>query len=237
MRVATYNIHAAVGTDRRCRPERIAAVLREVDAELVALQEVDARRCGFDVLPYLAKHAGYPYWSAGTTMKRRGGDFGNALLSRRPIIESRLIDLSVARYEPRVAIEAAVEFDTLGPVRVIATHFGLSAAERREQVKRLLEQLRADWRPRPTLLLGDLNEWSIWGKPLKWLHEHFGEAKAPASFPSRWPLLSLDRIWCEPLEWPRAVRAHRSKLSRVASDHLPIVADIDAKPMRRDVAA
>ena len=234
MRVATYNIHGAVGTDRRCQPDRIADVLREIDADLVALQEVDARRCGFDVLPYLAERAGYRHHYSGSTMKRRGGDFGNALLSRLPIIEARIIDLSVALFEPRLAIEAAVEAEC-GPVRVIATHFGLSAAERREQVERLLKQLRADWRPRPTLLLGDLNEWSIWGKPLKWLHAHFGEAKAPPSFPSRWPVLSLDRIWCEPAEWPRTVRAHRSALARIASDHLPVVADIEM-PARRDQA-
>ncbi|HET9483075.1 MAG TPA: endonuclease/exonuclease/phosphatase family protein, partial [Xanthomonadales bacterium] len=94
----------------------IAKLATEYD--LVALQEVDARRCGFDVLPYLAKRAGYAHWYQGTTMKRRGGDFGNALLSRTPIVESRVIDLSVAMFEPRLAIEAAVAAPC-GPIRVI----------------------------------------------------------------------------------------------------------------------
>ena len=79
----------------------------------------------------------------------------------------------------------------------------------------------------PTVLMGDVNEWFLWGRPLRWLHRHFQQTPAPATFPARWPVFALDRIWVEPRQALRRVSVHDSATARVASDHLPITATIN----------
>ena len=74
--------------------------------------------------------------------------------------------------------------------------------------------------------MGDLNEWFLWGRPLRWLHRHFENTPAPATFPSRLPVLALDRIWVKPRHLLRQLTVHTSRLARRASDHLPLVAEI-----------
>jgi len=222
--IASYNIHGGVGLDRRFVPRRIADVLAELAADIVALQEVESRATGFDMLGYLRDATGYAA-VAGPTLVRADGDFGNALLTRLPIRRVRLIDLNVDRREPRGAIDARLEADGM-PLRVVATHLGLRPAERREQVQRLLIELRGAT-DAPTILAGDLNEWFLWGRPLRWLHGHFGETPARATFPSSLPLFALDRLWTAPADALRGVRAHASRLARHASDHLPLVAELE----------
>ena len=107
---------------------------------------------------------------------------------------------------------------------MLATHLGLRPAERRAQVKQLLDSLN-ERRGMPTVLMGDLNEWFLWGRPLRWLHAHFGDTHGPATYPAYRPFLALDRIWIEGAAHVE-VRAHRSPLARIASDHLPAVADV-----------
>jgi endonuclease/exonuclease/phosphatase family metal-dependent hydrolase len=219
--IVSYNTHGAVGIDRRFAPERIARVLAEIDADIVALQELELRVNGFDMLAFLQRETGF-HAIAGPTIRSIDRDFGNGLLTRFPIVSVDQVNLDVARREPRGAIDAVVDCDG-APLRVIATHLGLRPAERREQVRRLLDIVRAG-RALPTVLLGDLNEWFLRGRPLRWLHEHFGESPAHATFPSPLPLLALDRIWSSPASLLRRVRVHRSRLAQRASDHLPLVA-------------
>jgi len=78
----------------------------------------------------------------------------------------------------------------------------------------------------PTILLGDLNEWFLWGRPLRWLHRHFEQTPAPATFPAGFPVLALDRIWVRPRHLLRRLTVHASPLARQASDHLPVVAQL-----------
>ena len=219
--IVSYNTHGAVGIDRRFAPERIARVLAEIDADIVALQELESRAGGFDMLAYLQRETGF-HAIAGPTVRSAEGDFGNGLLTRFPIVSAAQLNLDVARREPRGAIDAIVDCEG-ARLRVIATHLGLRPSERREQVQRLLESVRSG-PVLPTVLLGDLNEWFLRGRPLRWLHEHFGESPAQATFPSPLPLLALDRIWSSPPTLLRRVRVHRSRLARRASDHLPLVA-------------
>jgi len=225
LRVATWNIHGAIGADRRYAPERIVDVLAEIGADIVALQEVASAQAHENFLRDLERATGF-HMAAGLLRQRRGDDFGNALLSRFPILSLEHLDLTVDDYEPRGAIDVCVDVDLARPLRVIATHLGLRPGERREQVRRIIAAVERD-SPHPTLLMGDLNEWWLWGRPLRWLHAHFREAPpAPPTFPSRRPVFALDRIWVAPTGCVQTLTRHSTTLSRVASDHLPLVADV-----------
>lgn len=219
----SYNIHGGVGCDGHFVPNRIVDVLRELDADVIALQEVESRATGFDMLDFLARQTGLR-GIAGPTLLGPGGDYGNALLSRHPVLTERRIDISYPRREPRGAIDAELDMGGAA-VRVIATHLGLHPTERRHQVQQLLEIFEHE-RQLPTVFMGDLNEWFLYGRPLRWLHKHFEPTPALASFPCWLPLLALDRIWMKPRSMLRAMKVHRSACARRASDHLPLVARI-----------
>jgi endonuclease/exonuclease/phosphatase family metal-dependent hydrolase len=224
IRIASYNTHGGVGRDRHFVPKRIAEVLRELDADIIALQEVESRATGFDMLGYLAKETGFEA-IAGPTLLRNGADYGNGLLTRFKVLSVQRLNLCVERCEPRGALD--VELDCGGtPMRVLATHLGLRPAERREQIQRLLRALESD-RPLPTILMGDINEWFLWGRPLRWMHRHFEETPSPPTFPARLPVFALDRVWVKPRALLREMHVHSSPLAKIASDHLPLVAELD----------
>jgi len=223
--VATWNIHGAVGTDGRYAPERVVAVLREIGADIVALQEVASAQTHENFLRDLEQATGYGI-VAGLLRQRQGSDFGNAVLSRYPVASVRHLDLAVGSHEPRGALDVCIDVGRAVPLRVIATHLGLRPGERREQVRRIVAAVERD-SPHPTLLMGDLNEWYLWGRPLRWLHAHFRETPAaPRTFPARRPLFALDRIWVSPTGSVRRLDRHYTRLACVASDHLPLVANL-----------
>jgi endonuclease/exonuclease/phosphatase family metal-dependent hydrolase len=222
--VATYNIHGAVGTDRIFSPGRVAQVLLEMNSDIVALQEVPLGGGDLpDVLAILREATGF-HAVAGATFKVGERNYGNAVLSRYPIVATRAIDLSFGKHEPRGALDADINCHG-HPLRVIATHLGLRPAERRHQIRLLLQSFDTD--QMPVVLMGDVNEWFVWGRPLRWLVSHFESVPAPRTFPSRRPLFALDRIWIRPRHRLVHVKAHASPLARNASDHLPLVAHID----------
>ncbi len=224
IRIASYNTHGGIGRDGHFVPKRIADVLKEMDADIVALQEVENRATGFDMLEYLKGETGFEA-IAGPTLLRRGADYGNGLLTRFKVISVQRINLCVDRCEPRGAID--VELVCGGtPMRVLATHLGLKPYERREQIQRLLRVLEGD-RPLPTLLMGDINEWFLWGRPLRWMHRHFEETPSPATFPSGFPIFALDRMWVKPRGLLSNIEVHSTPLARKASDHLPLKAELN----------
>ena len=222
--IATYNIHGAVGTDRHFAPNRVAAVLREVSADIIALQEVPLGGAGMpNVLKILQKATGFVAVE-GYTFSVSGRRYGNAILSRYPILATRKIDISFGSREPRSALDADISCHG-HPLRVIATHLGLRPAERHDQIRKLLQVFDTD--QMPVILMGDVNEWFIWGKSLRWLVSHFQAVPAPATFPSRCPVFALDRIWIKPRHRLVHVEVHATPLARVASDHLPLIAHIE----------
>ena len=226
VRLASYNVHRAIGRDRRTDPGRILGVLREINADVYALQEVEAHDTGGDMLAWLAKELGAQA-IAGTTLLRNDGHYGNGLLARcNCIVRSELVDLSWREREPRGAISADLDFGGGHVLKVVATHLGLRPAERREQVERLIQLFTWHEQER-AVLMGDVNEWFLWGRPLKKLHQYFDRTPAVATFPSGKPVFALDRLWTHPASILKDVSAHVSALSRVASDHLPLVASIE----------
>jgi len=224
VRLASYNIHGGIGRDGQFSAQRILDVLREIDADVWALQEVASRTGEIEMLNWRAHETGLAS-IAGTTRTHANGDYGNGLLARYPIVSTELLDLTWRGREPRGAI--AADIDCSGePLRVVATHLGLRPAERREQVGQLLHLFRK--RPgERAVLVGDLNEWFLWGRPLRRLHAYFTETPAPATFPSSSPFLALDRLWTHPRAILRELNVHRSPLARIASDHLPLVAELE----------
>jgi endonuclease/exonuclease/phosphatase family metal-dependent hydrolase len=224
LRIATYNIHRCVGCDGVEAPGRIAAVLRDINADVTALQEVAFDPSGpKNILADLARSMGARA-IAGPTLLEKKGRYGNAILTRfAPEIVDRL-DISVPGREPRGALAIRLRLNG-NSVRIVTTHLGLRPRERRYQIRRLLPLLE-DPNAAVTILLGDFNEWLLWGRPLRWVNRRFGSLPAPATFPSRRPLLALDRIWVDPADRLISLHHHRHVSAAVASDHLPLVAQV-----------
>jgi endonuclease/exonuclease/phosphatase family metal-dependent hydrolase len=234
LRIATYNLHGAIGIDGKFAPERIGEVLAEIDADIFALQEVPLGGNGSpDVLDVLQRMTNL-HAVAGPTLDTPERRYGNAVLTRYPVRAVRTLDLSFRSREPRGALDA--DIDCGGELwRVVATHLGLASSERRAQVELVLQNF--DTPALPVILLGDLNEWFVYGRTLRRLVTHFHRASALRTFPTRYPLFALDRIWVHPGERLMRVDVHRTRLSRIASDHYPLIAHIAhrafASPMQR----
>lgn len=227
LRVATYNVHACIGTDRRHDPDRVAAVVSELNADIVALQEFTyAASVAIETRQpvELVTLDGYEC-ALGPTRQIADRCFGNALLTRHPIVEVHRLDLSLDGREPRGALAATLDVGGT-PVHVLATHLGLRVRERRFQVQQLMSYLESV-RNSLVVVLGDINDWVPLRSIAHVLDRRLGTAPRLRSFPSSRPLLSLDRIWIHPAAALKGMFVHRSALARWASDHLPVVADID----------
>lgn len=196
--VATYNIHTCVGVDRRYNPPRVARVLCELEADVIALQEVDARHRDLrqlDQWVYFSEETGLAA-IPGPNVRDHHGRFGNALLTRWPVVAVRQLDLSVNGREPRGAIDADLAVGNR-LLRVVATHLGLRGPERQTQTERLLDALEREdgVRRDGIVIMGDLNEWRGRRGGILAMDRAIGPAPAPRTFPSWCPLLPLDRIY------------------------------------------
>ncbi len=232
LRVATYNVHACIGRDRRHDPDRIAAVITELDADVVALQEFTypASVALETRTPVVLMTLDRYQCALGPTRERPGRGvtecFGNALLSRYPILEVHRLDLSMARREPRGALAATMDLGGGRHLHVLAAHLGLRLRERRFQVRQILDYL-ADVQNELVVVLGDFNDWLPGRSAAHVLDALLGRPRRPASFPVSRPLVPLDRVWVRPLEALRRIHAHASPMARMASDHLPVVAEVE----------
>lgn len=227
--VASYNIHSGVGLDGRCSANRIARVLEELDCDVFALQEVDNQPGDHEESMQLDYFARRLRMTAvpGLRIVRHTGEYGNAVLTRLPVIAVRRHDLSHSGFEPRGALD--VRMDLQGrELRVIATHLGLRRAERRAQWRTLMAVLAQAPEDIPTILLGDMNEWYRGAQMLRQIHEVLGKPPAPVAFPSFAPCLALTRIWVRPLHSLLSLQMQRPA-ARYASDHLPLKAVLDVR--------
>jgi endonuclease/exonuclease/phosphatase family metal-dependent hydrolase len=227
LRVATYNVHACVGTDGRHDPERIASVVAELEADIVALQEftypagvaIESR------MPVTLTMLDRYECVLGPTRQNTTECFGNALFTPHRVVEVHRFDLSVERREARGALAATI--DVRGTiVHVLAAHLGLRIYERRFQVGQILEYLDSV-RHSLVVVLGDFNDWLPGRSVVHVLDHRLGRPPRPASFPVFWPIVPLDRVWVNPSRALRRIFTHKTPASRRASDHFPVVADID----------
>ena len=223
---ASYNIHKGVGTDRRRDPERIMAVLRALDADVIALQEADERfgeRAS--VLPR-ALLDDSPWRVVPVARRARSiGWHGNALLVRRSMDILHAEALELPTLEPRGAACGEIVHQGV-PFRVIGTHLDLSGLRRRDQVRSLLAYLAGASRL-PTVIMGDFNQWGHASGAMREFGMGWQMIAAGASFPSRRPIARLDRIVATDHWRCHEAGAHRTALTALASDHLPIGARLE----------
>ena len=225
MKVASYNIHKCRGADGRVRPDRIVAVIGEIGADVVALQEVDRRfgqKGGLLDPEAIFRQTGMQLLGQSDAPDRHGWR-GNALLVRGDPQAYRRSRLKLPGWEPRGAVVAGMDLGE-GQFRIIAAHLGLLRLSRLDQAGALLAAFM-DLPPMPTILLGDFNEWRRRRRSaLVVLEPTFGAAPSILSFPARRPIFALDRI----LGWPNRLigdlAVHDTPLARRASDHLPLTA-------------
>lgn len=226
--VASYNVHKCVGMDGQFDPARTTEVITEIGADILALQEADQRfgeraalldfkrierECGLTAVPVRGARNGH-------------GWHGNVLLVRAAKVHDAH-RIRLPGVEPRGALVVDLDLDA-GPLRIVAAHLGLLRRSRAQQAAAILDAIAA--RPeRPTLVVGDLNEWRVCDRSALQRLAHLFGPLAPAlpSFPSRLPLFALDRILGSPHQLVAHTEVHDTPLARIASDHLPIRARID----------
>ena len=225
--VASYNMHKAIGTDRRRRPERTLEVLNEIGADVIALQEADRRfgsRASAIPVRMIEEHSDYkpvPFDARQASI----GWHGNALLVKKhvEILDKELVHLP--SLEPRGAVLADLRIGD-ADIRVVGMHLDLSGLWRRRQAHAILSHLERRHGSPPTVMMGDLNEWSATRGCLRDFGHRHRFAACGKSFHSRRPIAELDRIMVsENLEIVES-GAHQSATARRASDHLPIWAKL-----------
>jgi len=232
-RIVTYNIHKCRGLDGRVQPQRIVEVLREVEADIIALQEVahmgHGRRTD-NQAAFIADELGLHY-CFGENRKFRGGRYGNVILSRLPVISEQNYDLSRPGREERGCLRTDVILNG-AILHIYNVHLGVAYLERRHQGRRLVGSdilARGDLQG-PRILLGDFNEW-LRGLTTRLLAEHFGSADIRVhlgrkhTYPGPLPLLHLDNIYFDDGLRLEGAMLHRSRKALIASDHLPLAAD------------
>jgi len=227
-RVATYNVHKCRGMDWRVRPDRIATVLCELDADIIALQEVLSSQA-----QCLASKLKQPYVFAGARI-HRGVDYGNILFTRFPVTRTENHDITISGREERKCLEAEIQIPGRGALHVFAVHLGTSWSERRQQARKLLAPalLGRSNSSAPALLLGDFNEWTA-GVTTRLLSGHLQSINTRAhlgrarTYPGLLPFLHLDHIYYDQELRLVNVRLLRTPLSLIASDHLPLAADFE----------
>lgn len=223
VRIMTWNIHGGVGPDRRFDLARVLDLVRRHDPDILAVQEVDSRHTteddeAFAVLSQaLGKHA-----AESRLITAPDGDYGHMVISRWPISNTTYHDISLTGREPRAAIETTAE-TPFGPLHIVSAHLGLSFRERRHQSEVLAAVSRRG--PPRSVTLGDFNDWVWHGSVQKALADLLPARSHFKTWPASCPLFALDRVYCRPSKM--LVRSWTDSEARKASDHLPVIAELD----------
>ena len=242
LRVLSYNMHRAIGVDRRFRPDRIARIIKHHQADIVLLQEVDVdvpRSDNLDLGKEMAESAGYPYYVTGLNVKLTRGMYGNTTLSKFPITRSRNIDLTVGSRKARgcqyTSIQVTNSTDFSKNIEVFNLHLGLSSQERVRQIGLLIhsEEFVSLSPTTPCLVGGDFNDWRTIMGPIftdilnfECASNHSRGYHNPyLTYPAFSPTGGLDKIFYRgAMELVKRRRCWMG-ITRLASDHLPVIAE------------
>ncbi len=243
IKIATYNIHRAIGIDRKFAPERIIAIVQALDADVLLLQEVDEgvpRSNELNLAEVIANACEYPHYALSHNVTLKQGRYGNATLSRLPIVKQSNIDLSIADKKKRgcqyTRIKVRNSKTAMQYLDVFNLHLGLSAKERQRQAGKLFKsaEFAAIDASQPCVVAGDFNDWRSMLRALFIIGKDFicatdrtsfrGNEVAIKTFPSFAPRGGLDRIYYRGGLACNGVGVSKMKLARVASDHLPVAA-------------
>ena len=250
LRILTYNIHRAIGLDRRYMPDRIIKVLADHDADIVLLQEVDEgapRSKEHDMAKEIAEALGYPYYAAGHNVSLRKGRYGNATLSRHPIVRERNIDLTIGTHKRRGCQHTGIEIPhghdrdgkaTPYRLEVFNLHLGLSPLERQRQSGLLMRSKEfSDIDPKSACIVGgDFNDWLsrlralyVEGMSLQCATDRETRLRTRpiTTYPSFAPRGGLDKIYYRGSLRVISASKCRHQIAKVASDHLPVIVDFD----------
>ncbi|HEY4053794.1 MAG TPA: endonuclease/exonuclease/phosphatase family protein [Terriglobales bacterium] len=237
IRVATYNVHKCRGLDRRTMPERIAGVIAELDADVVAIQEIlDARngRPQFDQARRVHSKLNDYQVCFGENRKLHGGAYGNMTLSRFPVSSCQNYDLTWRHRERRGCLRSDIVLTHNTVLHIFNVHLGTSFIERRHQGRKLLtdQVLQREEYRGPRIIIGDFNEWTR-GLASRMMADAFEEIKPgkflryARTYPGILPVFHLDHFYYDKHLTLRSFHLHRSRAALIASDHLPIVAEFE----------
>jgi endonuclease/exonuclease/phosphatase family metal-dependent hydrolase len=236
IRVATYNVHRCRGLDRRVSAARIAEVIGRLNADVVAVQEIrrgrETSNPEADQVAFLADALGFHH-AFGENRLLRGAPYGNALLSRFPIVFEQMYDLTVRGQERRGCLRGDIRTPGGGRLHIYNVHLSTRYFARPKQARRLLsrEMLSHPSVRGPRIVVGDFNEWTR-GVATRLLGAYFESVDVKLlgrrkTYPGLFPVLHLDHFYFDASLRLKAFRLHRNKLALVASDHLPLVAEFE----------
>jgi endonuclease/exonuclease/phosphatase family metal-dependent hydrolase len=223
--------------DQRIRPERIVEVLRQVDADVIALQEVVSHRWQrtFDQARIIADGLEL-HFAFGETRRMKRGRYGNVILSRFPLSVTRNYDIGAPGREPRGCLRADIQLGSL-LLHVFNVHLVTAYFQRRHQGHRLFNERILD-RSELTgtrIVVGDFNE-GVSGQTSRLFKNHLVSADVRShlgrrrTYPGLLPLVHLDHMYFDPALKLHNLQLHRTRQSLMASDHLPLVADFKIIP-------
>ena len=242
VRVATYTVHKCRGLDRRVSPARIAEVVRKLNADVVALQDIiGSKDSADDQVRYIAEHAGSYEWCFGENRFHLGRPYGNAILTRLPIQFARNYDLTWGKRERRGCLRADVVLDSGRVLHLFNVHLGTSFFERRHQARRLVsrEVLAGEDLSGPRIVVGDFNEWTR-GLASRLMSKNFQSVdlraftKLKRTYPGVLPFLHLDHFYFDDHLALKRYHVERTRRALLASDHLPLVAEFRVRQTERE---
>jgi endonuclease/exonuclease/phosphatase family metal-dependent hydrolase len=243
LRVATYNVHKCRGMDRKTSPQRIARILQELDADVIGVQEILDVRDGpaeLDQARHLAAALPDYTWCIGENRTLHGGTYGNMTLSRLPIASFHNYDLTHFRREPRGCLRADLKLNASTTIHAFNLHLGTGFLERRHQGRALLDMLEKEVGNQPRVIFGDFNEWTR-GLATRNMVRAFNTfepkimLKRSRTYPGFLPLLHLDHFYYDPTLHLERIHLVSSREARMASDHLPLVADFSLVSPSKEV--